>query len=325
MLFDIHGDIFTDVTNKRAAGETDVVKKYHLKRFKKGNMSGGIFICWVDPPHDKEPKAHFWKIVQAASAELFENQDVLAVIDDSKGYEEAVKDGKIAVVMGIEGLSAIEDDLEMLYPLHRIGFRHASLTWNEQNALATGVRGEDQTRGLTEKGKEAIALLEKLGWVIDVSHLNEPSFWGVMETATGPIIASHSNCRAIADAPRNLTDDQILTIGKSRGLVGMNAFNEFIHPEKEKRTVDTLCDHIDHVRDLIGADKIALGFDFFEYIDADSSNTFIAEPYKGTIGLEDITKAPAILEKLRERGYSEEEIEGIAHKNFLRLLDQLKK
>lgn len=325
MLFDIHGDIFTDIAKKRIAGDSDVLKKYHFERFTQGQMSGGVFIVWVDPPHDVNPKKRFWEIIKNGSIELFENRDFLTVIYDKAGYEQAVQDGKFAVVMGIEGLSAIEDDLKLLYSLHRMGFRHASLTWNEENALATGVRGPNQERGLTDQGRKAIDILEKLGWVIDVSHLNEASFWGVIKHVKGPIIASHSNAKAICNVPRNLTDEQILAIGKTGGLVGINAFNEFIHADQEFRTVDTLIDHIDHVRDLIGIDKIALGFDFFEYIDQSTSNTFTNEPYKGTIGLEDITKGPELIRKLQERGYGEEGIRKIAHENFLNLLERIKK
>ncbi len=323
-LFDIHGDIWTDVAIQRAKGAKHVVRNSHLERFRAGNMAGGVFIAWVDPPHDAEPVKRFWDIVKAASAELFENADLLSVVRNRAEYEEAVSKDKIAVVMGIEGLSAIEDDIELLYPLYQMGFRHCSLTWNEQNALATGVRG-DSSRGLTDRGVATIRIIEKLGMILDTSHLNEKSFWDVVNTAEGPIIASHSNVRAICDVPRNLTDKQIMAIGASGGLVGLNAFNEFVHKDQSLRTVDTLIDHLEHVARLIGADKIALGFDFFEYISAESTDAFIAEPYKGTIGLEDITKGPALVEKLRERGFSETEIEGIAYRNFIELLDRLAK
>lgn len=324
MLFDIHGDIWTDVSIKRKNGSQHVVRDHHVERFQKGQMVGGIFIAWVDPPHDAEPKKRFWEIVRAASAELLQNRDLLAIVRNEKEFSDAVAANQLAVVMGIEGLSGIEDELDSLYPLYLMGFRHCSLTWNEQNALATGVRG-NENRGLTDKGREAIRIIEELGMVLDTSHLNEKSFWDVIEAANGPVIASHSNVRAICDVPRNLTDEQIKAIGASGGLVGLNAFHEFVHRDAEKRTLNTFVDHIDHIANLIGADRIALGFDFFEYIASDSTDAFISEEYVGTKGLEDITKGPALLAKLKERGYSQEQIDGIAYRNFISLLDRLGK
>lgn len=324
MIFDIHGDIWTDVTIRRLRGETQVIRKYHAERFKEGQMIGGTFIVWVDPPHDQNEKKRFEEILRAASAEIIESGDLLSVVRNRAEFDKARSEGKLAIILGMEGLSAIEDNLEWLYPLYLMGFRHCSLTWNEQNALATGVRG-DAGRGITKRGKKAVRIIEDLGMLLDASHLNEKSFWDLIDIAQGPVIASHSNAKAICHVPRNLTDEQILAIGKTGGLVGINAVSEFLHEEKGRRNADTFLDHLEHIAGLIGTDKIALGFDFMEYIAFDTTSTFMQDAYEYTAGLEDIRSGPALLNKLRKRGFTKDEVEDIAYRNMIRLLDKVAK
>lgn len=322
MVFDIHGDIWTDVAVKSEEGLRNIIRNNHLERFKKGNMLGGIFIIWIDPPHDKNPKQRLTQIIKSMSIEIAQNRDILKVIYNSKDFYRAKEANKLAVLLGLEGLSGIGKDVEDIYTLYQLGFRHASLTWNEQNDLATGAGG-DKDRGLTDLGRQAVKIMEEVGMILDVSHANDKTFWDIYNSSKGPFIASHSNARALCDVPRNITDEQIKAIGERNGLVGINAFNEFVHKDKDKRDADHLIDHIDHIANLIGIDKIALGFDFFEYIGDDTSNTFINDPYVGTEGIEDISQSPELIQKLSERGYSDEDIEKISYKNFLDLMDRV--
>lgn len=322
MLFDIHGDIWTDVTVKRLSGEKDVIKNHHLDRFKKGNMVGGIFVVWADPPHDKRPKERLYENIETMSAEICENQDILKIIYNSKDSYKAIENDKLAVMLGLEGLSSIGEDVEKLYLLYQFGFRHMSLTWNEENQLATGVAG-NVNRGLTKSGIEAVQLINKLGIILDVSHLNERSFWDVYQSSDKPFMASHSNARRLCDVPRNLWDDQIKAIGEKDGLVGINAFNEFIHTDPKKKTVDFLINHIEHIANLIGIEKVALGFDFFEYLEGDTTDEFTEAPYKGTKGLEDISQSNNLIQGLTKRGFTKEEIDKVSYKNFLNFMDKV--
>ncbi len=322
-IFDIHGDIWTDSAVHRSKGERNIVRDRHLQRFRAGGMTGGVFIVWVDPPYtENNPKDRFWEIVRAMSAELWENRDLLEVVQTADAFDAAVGAGKLGIVPGVEGLSAIDDSEDWIYVLDRLGFQLASLTWNEQNALATGARG-DTGRGLTDFGKKVIRKMEEVGMLLDVSHLNEKSFWGVVDAAQKPFIASHSNAKAICDVPRNLSDEQIKAIGDAQGLIGINAFHEFVHADASLRTLDTLIDHMLHMADLIGPHRLALGFDFFEYVDQSAVSTFAAEPYRGTRGLEDITKGKALVQQLEKRGFTSAEIEGICWKNFFRVLESV--
>lgn len=324
MLFDIHGDIWADVTEKREKGLKNIIRDYHLDRFRKGNMVGGIFVIWIAPPHDKRPKERFVESIKAMSSELWESKDIIKVIYNSKDFYKAIDENKIGVLLGLEGLSGIGEDIESIYTLYQLGFRHGSLTWNEENFLGTGVRG-DINRGLTNLGKEAIKIMESTGMILDVSHANDKTFWDIYNVAERPFIASHSNSRVLCNVPRNLTDDQIKAIGERDGLVGINAFNEFIHEDKDKRSVDYLINHIEYIINLIGIDKIALGFDFFEYIGKDAANTFTEDSSLCTKGLEDISKGKDFILKLKEKGFTEEDIEKIGYKNFLNLMDRVLK
>lgn len=323
-IFDMHGDIWTDAAVHRAKGERHIVRERHLQRFLEGGMKGGVFIAWVDPPFDQEgTKDRFWEIVRAMSAELWENRDLLEVVETAREFEAAASAGRLGIVPGVEGLSAIDDTEDWIYVLDRLGFKLASLTWNEQNALATGVRGE-ASRGLTGLGQKVLAKMEEVGMLLDVSHLNKTSFWDVTEHSRKPFIASHSNVQAIRNVPRNLSDAQIKAIGEKDGLIGMNAFHEFVHEDTALRTADTLVDHIVHIADLIGPQRVGLGFDFFEYVDAGAVSTFASEAYVGTKGLEDISHAKALVQRLGERGFSRDEVEGICWKNFFRVLEAVR-
>ncbi|MGD9569987.1 MAG: dipeptidase [Sedimentibacter sp.] len=321
MLFDIHGDIWTDVTAKREQGIKNVIRDYHLDRFKAGNMAGGIFVVWADPPHDKTPRKRLLQSVKAMSMEINENKDIFKIIYSADDFYNAVNENKLAVLIGLEGLSAIQDDIEELYILYQLGFRHVSLTWNEQNKIATGVKG-DPDSGLTAIGKEAVKIIENLGMILDVSHLNDKSFWDVYKTSQKPFIASHSNVRTLCNTPRNLTDDQIKAIGERDGLIGINSFNEFIHEDPSKRNLDYLIKHMEYIINLIGIDKVSVGFDFFEYLNEDAKS-FTNEEYVGLPGLEDISKSGNLILRLKDLGYSKEDIDKISYKNFINYMDKV--
>ena len=322
MIIDIHGDIWAHVTLKRQEGQDNIIRNYHLDKFRQGNMAGGIFVIWADPPHDKRPKDRLKESIFAMASELRESRDIVKVIYNSKDFNDAVSQDKIGVLLGLEGLSGIGEDIDNLDVLYQLGFRHASLTWNEENPLATGTSG-DPERGLTKLGIEAVKRINDLGIILDVSHGNDKTFWDICQHSSAPIIASHSNSRVLCDLPRNLTDDMIKAIGDKDGLIGLNAYKNFIHKDPDQRTLDYLIEHLEHIAGLIGLDKIALGFDFFEYLSGDSPDSFTSETVVGVKGLEEITKTSNLISKLKSKGYSQDDIDKITHKNFLSLMDRI--
>lgn len=318
MVFDGHSDIFTDVTIRRLAGETNVLKNHHLERLRKGQVEGSIFVIWIDPPYDKDPVPRSKEFFKAIKDEMAETEDFVIV----KNLEEALKakkEGKFYVFIGLEGLSYIGENIDQIDALYEFGARHAMLTWNEQNDLGTGVGG-DVNRGLTKAGKQAVKRIQDLGMIMDTSHLNEKSFWDVMDVATGPVIASHSNAKALSNAARNLTDNQLKAIKDSGGLVGINSFNLFVSQSIPDQNIDNLVKHIVYIADKIGPENIGFGFDFFEFLDPAGMSSYSDQNTSYTVGFEDASKIPDLLKLMVKAGFTADEIEGMKYKNWHRLI-----
>ena len=211
------------------------------------------------------------------------------------------------------------------YFYNEVGARHAMLTWNELNALATGCP-QDPSRGLTEAGKLAVKRMEKLGMVLDASHLNDKSFWDLMSIATTPVIASHSNSRTVCPAKRNLTDDMLKEIAKTGGLVGMNSLREFVSEKREEQNVQKLCDHLDYIANLIGIDHIALGYDFDDYLGGEALGSFSSNlDSPSADGVSNEAEAYNLILEMKKRGYSQEDCDKVAYKNFYRVFKQVLK
>lgn len=324
MLIDIHGDIFTDVVIKRLEGKTNIIRDYHLDRFKKGEMTGGIFIVWADPPYDKKPRQRLLETVRCMASELFEARNIVKVVYKSGDFEKAKSQNKLGVILGLEGLSGIEGNINEMDFLYQLGFRHAGLTWNEENELATGVLGNPD-RGLSKAGFKAVKRINDLGMILDVSHANDKSFWDIAKTTNMPIIASHSNARALCPHKRNLTDEMIKEIAKLDGLIGMNAFRDFVDENKNQQTLERLIDHLEHIAGIAGVDKVALGFDFFDYLSGDTTDSFTSTETFAIKGLEDISHSRNLIKVLKARGFSQEDIDKITHKNFLSIVERILK
>lgn len=313
-IFDGHADIWFDVSAKRKNEEEHIVKKYHLDRFKAGNIMGGIFIAYLDENAVDEEKEMMW-MINSTIHEIKKNEELYNIIKNSGDFNRGIINEKLNVLMGIEGLRAIKKNLDWLDTFYQLGFRHASLTWNEENDLGTGAKG-DENRGITETGKAAIEKMNELGMIVDVSHANEKTFWGIYETSNKPIIASHSNARSLCDHVRNLTDDQIKAVAEGGGLVGAVAYKGFVDLEKEKQTIERYVDHIDYMVSLAGIKHVGLGFDFCEYLYTGRTGKDMNPK-----GLEDASYAQNVIEELRKREYSEEDIRKIAYENFMRVIE----
>ncbi|WP_312046325.1 dipeptidase [Anaerotignum sp.] len=318
MIFDGHSDIFSDVTIKRLLGETQVIKNHHLTRLRKGGVEGGCFVIWIDPPFDKEPSRRLEQILKATKDEMAECEDAVLVHNMAE-IEAAQKAGKFIILLGMEGLSGIGEDLDQIHMLYDFGVRHAMLTWNEQNLLATGVQG-DPSRGVTELGKKAVRMIQDKHMIMDVSHLNERSFWDVIHMAEGPILASHSNAKALAPAARNLSDEQLLAIRDTKGLVGLNSFNLFVSQNLNEQNVDNLVKHASYIADKIGVEHLGFGFDFFEFLSTESMKSYSDQDTSYTVGLEDCSKIPEMLLKMKASGFTEKELEMISYGNWFNLI-----
>ena len=226
-------------------------------------------------------------------------------------YQEIIdanRTGQVAAMLSIEGADVLEGKIEMLGIFHQLGIRMVGLVHSLRNLLADGVSDRRTGGGLSEFGKQAVEELNRLGMIVDVSHINDEGFWDVIEYTDSPIIASHSNSRKMCNHPRNMTDDMIRALVDNGGVMGMNFAPMFVHPSQA--TVPRVVDHIDHIVGLVGPDHVGLGSDFDGI------------PYT-PIGLEDVTKMPNITKELMKREYSEDDIVKILGGNHLRLFREV--
>ncbi|MGI6035748.1 MAG: dipeptidase [Limnochordia bacterium] len=220
-----------------------------------------------------------------------------------------LRQGKLGVLLALEGCDALEGRPEPLEVLFALGVRCLSLTWNLRNELADGVGDETGGGGLTRMGRLVVNKAVHLGMVLDVSHLSTRGFWDAMEMNEGVWVATHSNCRALMDHPRNLTDDQIKAIAARDGVVGINFYPPFLTTAPQATIYDVIR-HILHVVELVGPEHVGLGSDF-DGIDA------------CPLGLEDVTKMPQLVESLGEAGLSQREISLILWENWLRVFQRV--
>lgn len=320
--FDCHSDILIDITNKRMQGEKNILKNYHIKRLEKGNIGGTILAVWIDPKFVNKPTQRMLDILGATCDEFRETKEYAAIAYNAEDINNIQNSGKLAVVLGMEGLSGLKGNISLLSMLYRLGIRHTMLTWNEENEFATGVGSPNKGNGVTELGVKALKKMEDLGILIDSSHGNEKTFWDIYENTTKPFIASHSNAYSICAASRNLKDEQIKAIAERRGIIGMNAWPEFIH--EQKPSVEKLANHIDYIAELVGIDYIGFGFDFCDYLNSETLS-FSESDCFATPGLEDASKVPNLLDILIKRGYKNEDIEKIAYKNIMRVFQEVLK
>ena len=187
--------------------------------------------------------------------------DQVFLVQEKLDLEQIPDPTRIGILLSVEGGEILGENLFMLDIIFKLGVRALGLTWNQRNALADGV-GEANTQSrLTRLGQEVIGRMNKLGMLIDVSHLNEAGFWHVLELSKDPITASHSCAKAFCDHPRNLTDEQLRALARQKGVVGVNFYPRFLK-ETGKATREDVVRHIYHIAEVAGVETVGLGSDF---------------------------------------------------------------
>lgn len=189
-----------------------------------------------------------------------------------------------------------------------LGVRCITLTWNGRNSIADGISESCTGDGLTNFGIKAVKEMNKLGMLIDVSHISEAGFWNVLSISEHPVMATHSNCFSLCSNPRNLSDDQIIALAKKRGIIGLTLVPDFI--STSNADLNKYLEHFDHIVDLVGPDYICIGSDF------DGVDKTIPET-------SDCSKLPRLTEGLLKRAYKETDIVKILGGSMMRLLEEV--
>ena len=295
---------------KRRLGVRSTAGHIDIPRLIDGGVDCQFFAIFVEAFYRPERALmRVLELIDFFQRELDENRGLIGLALSYNDIVEASKAGRVASLLSLEGGDAVQGSLAALRILYRLGVRSVSLTHNERNMLADGVSEARAKGGLTSIGVQVVEEMNRLGMILDVSHLSDCSFWDALEVCKAPPIASHSNCRSLCNHPRNLTDEQIKAIADKGGFVGVNFSPSFLVKDGKAAIKDVL-NHIEHMVEVAGVDHVGLGSDF----DGISSTPE---------GLEDVTKLPKITLKLLERGYSEGEVRKILGGNLLRIIRQV--
>jgi membrane dipeptidase len=326
-VVDAHFDLPWDVANQRERGRKQVIADQYLARFREGGFNlilASIFIENFFLPEMGLRRA--LTQISHLEEELDTLGDAMMLCRRMEDIRQAANSDRIGLMLSLEGADPLQGDLNLLRIFYDLGVRSLGLTWSRRNEAADGCAftcsAKSRPGGLTAFGRALVQKAEALGMLIDVSHLNEAGFWDVMAAAQLPVIASHTNCRALADTPRNLFDKQIEALAARGGVMGMNAISAFVGNGARQRGVDDLLDHLDHVVKVAGIAHVGIGFDFCGGFQNYLNLAHPLETYDVLAGhhhLKDFTAG------LLQRGYREDDIECILGGNFLRVFEKVLK
>jgi membrane dipeptidase len=321
LLIDTHDDIANEVAgDDREAAGFDIgpsAPRAHtdLPRLKQGGVGAMFFVSYVAKEFaNNGAYARGMSFVDSIHHDLVERYpNDFALATTAAEIASAHQQGKIAALIALEGGHAIEDSLDKLREFYRHGVRYMTLTHTNTNTWADSSGDADKAdvahhNGLTDFGKDVVREMNRLGMMVDVSHVADKTFWDALETSRAPIIASHSNARALANVPRNMTDQMIVALAKKGGVIQVNFNCPFLKTQKPPHaTVADVVAHIDHIRQLVGINAIGIGSDF---------DGISCSP----VGLEDVSKYPNLTRALLEKGYSASDIRKIYGENLLRVM-----
>lgn len=351
IVLDTHVDV-TPNLQKPDWKFTDEHREGHvdLPRMKKGGLNALFFSIWM-PGTVTGPKAVNDAVERIAAVHKLDRDlpDNVALCVTAEEVRRAHKQRQIAALIGMEGGHMINNSLPILRMYARMGVRYLTLTHGVHTDWADSSGEDPKHNGLTPLGKEIVRELNRLGVIVDISHVSDKTFWDALEVSKAPMIASHSSCRALANHPRNMTDEMIKALAAKGGVIQIAYLDGFIddtvaryyvkagprmrelmakypveggfdriweeiakeYGARPKTSWERIIDQIDHAVKLVGVDHVGLGSDF------DGGNM--------PEGMEDVTQLPKITEALLRRGYSESAIRKILGENTLRVMEQVER
>jgi membrane dipeptidase len=354
IVIDTHNDVTTPMTNDDfdLSGTPPAPYRTSIERMKKGGLTAEFFSLYVKPwyvEHGGSARRTLDMIDSVYRAVERHPRDLM-IATSVADIRRAKRQGKIAALMGIEGGHAIEDSLATLREFHRIGVRYMTLTWNNTNNWADAGRGEKKHNGLSDFGKEVVREMNRLGMLVDVSHVSDKTMSDALDVSKAPIIASHSSARALSNVPRNIPDDLLRRIAKNGGVVQVNFYSVFVDTDtvspqstERDRRLKAQQDAIDEKykddpeRRAEESDKLeaanplpALPISkLIDHIDhivkiAGIDHVGIGADFDGANdmpeGAQDVSMLPNITYELLKRGYSERDIRKILGENLLRVM-----
>jgi membrane dipeptidase len=341
-------------------GSTDPKDVGHLSldKARRGNLGAEFFSIWVDPSTNQGRFAkHTFDLIDSVYEQAARHPDRMMMAYSVADIERAHKEHKLAALMGIEGGHSIENDIHLLRDYYRLGVRYMTLSWSNTNEWADSSGDIDDPKiehhnGLTDFGKQVVLEMNRMGMMVDISHVADKTFWDAIATTKAPVIASHSSARALVDAPRNMTDDMLRAVAKNGGVVQVNFFNGFDDADFRKAMLAQAKDQAAAVQQY--ADQMKAQGKTVSYVDEDRmEREWMAKiprpPLKSLIdhidhivkvagidhvglgsdfdgvsgatpqGIDSAADLPKITQALLDRGYSAADIKKILGENLLRV------
>jgi membrane dipeptidase len=332
--------------------EHDTEAQADLKSLREGGITASFFAAYVPPFYAGRGAARFaYRLIELIHTEVKRRPDVLTFCSDAAGIRQAKADGKIALMIGVEGGHAIEDSLSILRDLYRLGARYLTLTHVNTNNWCDSSGDGGRHNGLTDFGRDVVRTMNDLGMIVDISHVSDKAYYAALETTRVPVVATHSSCRALCRHPRNMTDDMLRDLAKNGGVCMINFFSAFLNDavaqviiNSQKRVKSesaggteempndatdwdlylewfktlgcpqaTIDDAVDHI---LHAAEVA-GID----------HVGIGSDFDGVPALpKDLQTAaglPLVTARLLERGVSESDVEKILGGNFMRVFEEI--
>jgi membrane dipeptidase len=333
-----------DLGKRWDAGHVDI------PRLQEGGTHAPFFALWV-PVYfpGAEAVRRTLDLRDAMQSVLDTHKDQMELATTAADIRRIVKAGKISVFLTVEGGHTIDDDLRVLRMFYQLGVRSMTLTHSRNNNWADSATDKPVHNGLTDFGREVVREMNRLGMLVDVSHVADKTFYDTLSVTSKPVIVSHSSMRAISPVPRNVTDEMLWALAKNGGVIGISFGEGFVNPKdaealesaiktetagpaltgralddyaaedvrnlfgtrlKVAATVADVADHIDHAVRIAGIDHVGIGSDF----------DGVSGPPNG---LDDVSKMPALIEVLLERGYAERDVKKILGENYLRVIREV--
>ncbi|MFD3579996.1 dipeptidase [Streptomyces sp. NPDC058644] len=325
VVADTHNDLLCAVTARPVDRWAEFFRQRWLPQLHAGGVNVQVLPVFIDDTYRPEGALRqTLRMIEAAHRLAEGNADAVRLCGDGAEVDAALADGRIALVLALESAPGVAEDVELLETLYRLGVRIASLAHFGRTPLADG-SGEDAAGSrLTRAGVAAVAEMERIGMMFDISHLGAAGVDHVLELASRPVIATHSSARALRDHHRNLTDDQLKATAANGGVVCVNFFAPFLH--ESDYTLDRLVDHIEHLADVAGLDHVGLGPDFVQEVMDDTIPPCCAHPVIEGVrtdqflpGLEGPAGLPLVTEALLRRGWNHGDVARVLGGNVLRL------
>lgn len=308
-LIDLHCDTILKLIEDPKSGLLNNDFSIDFTKMKKADSMAQVFAIFVDKEAVEDPTEMGWKMLERFWDELNKNADIIEWAGSGSDIRKNQLHGKMSGMIAIEEGAVLGGELGQLHNFYRQGVRLVTLTWNYPNEIGFPHGKEHFDKGLTPFGIQLIEEMKLSGMISDVSHLSEAGFWDVAKTLKSPFMATHSNCRALRDHSRNLTDSQIKALAECGGVMGINVVKNFLLEGEDVGRIEQMVAHVQHAEKVGGIEVIALGSDF----DGTSTNEELQT-------LPDFEK---LLAALKQAGYSDDAIDKIWFQNSLRVFDDV--